>query len=111
MIITWKSLLNENTWLNACIMDSLTNECIESGCEKKQYEVKLLVNGIEIEPKLLEKLILNVVKYIDSEALKVADEKLKDALHDVELLNDIIKEVTYKIRDKYEIPDLEHEDD
>lgn len=111
MIITWQSLLYENTWLNKCIMDSLTNECIESGREKTQYEVKLLVNGIELEPKLLDDLISNVAKYIDSEALKVADDKLKEALNEVECLNDIIKDVTYKIRDKFDIPDLEHDDD
>jgi hypothetical protein len=92
-------------------MNSLTGECIESGREKQQYEVKLLVNGIELEPKLLEDLILNVVKHIDIEALKVADDKLKDALHDVEDLNDIIKEVSYKIRDKFDIPNLEHDGD
>jgi hypothetical protein len=107
MIITWKSLINENSWLNKCIMDSLTNECIESGREKTQYEVKLLVNDIELEPKVLEDLITNVVKYIEKEAVSLADEKLKDVLVRADKLQEIVNEACYKIRDEFNISDTD----
>ncbi len=102
MIITFDEARDDG-WLNRCLMCSLTNEAIESGREKREFDVKLLVNGIELEPKLLGDLLKNVEKYIDNEAKELANEKLKTSLLKVRKLEEMIDEVCYKIRDEFEV--------
>jgi hypothetical protein len=93
----------KRNWLFACIMSSLTNEAIKSGEDTRSYEVKLLVNGIELEPRLLQDLIENIEKYVDREAEILADRKFSAAIRDVDDLADIVREATEKIRDRYDI--------
>ena len=71
------------------------------------YDIKLVINGIEVEPRLLDRLYNGIEKIVDREAAMIADEKLKDALGSVDVLREVIKEAEYKIREKFDIPNEE----
>lgn len=107
MKITFDDTVSAKDWLHRCLLGSLTQEAIESGMETREYEVKLLVNGIELEPKLLNDLILNVEKYIDLEALTVFnkryEEKAETLRCELDKLEGIIKEAQENIASKYNI--------
>jgi hypothetical protein len=97
---------DENYWLYEEIMSSLTPEMIDSARKEDgslEYDVKLQINGFVVEPQLLPRIIKGIEKIIDDEAQKIADEKLSDAMSDVDILHEVIKEAEYKIRDKFNI--------
>jgi hypothetical protein len=111
MIINAKQILHpsrkdENFWLYEEIMSSLTPEIIDSARnedESLRYDVKLQINGFLVEPTLLPKIISGIEKIIDDEAEKIANEKLVDAMREVDVLHEVIKEAEYKIREKFNI--------
>ena len=94
------------------ILSSLTSETIHSPIETEEdghiYEVKLLINGIEVEPKLLQRIYAGIEKIVDDEAAIRADNKLKEALHSIDMLHGVIKEAEYKIREQFNIEDQEY---
>lgn len=94
------------------ILSSLTSETIHSPIETEEdgmvYEVKLLINGIEVEPKLLQRIYAGIEKIVDDEAAIIADNKLKEALHSIDMLHGVIKEAEYKIREQFNIEDQEY---
>lgn len=112
MIVNAKQVLHpdrkdENYWLYEEIMNSLTPEIIDSGRTADGdivYDIKLQINGFVVEPQLLTKIIKGIEKIIDDEAQRVADDKLSEALREVDILHQVIKEAEYKIRDKFNIP-------
>jgi len=112
MIITAQQILypdrkDLNFWLFESIMHSITPEIIDEARKEDdtfEYDVKLQINGHTVEPKLLSLLMSNMEKYIDMEAEKIASNKLSEALHDINTLNEIIRDAEYKIRDKFNIP-------
>jgi len=118
MIVNAKQILHperkdENYWLYEEVMTSLTPEIIDSGRKEDgtiEYDIKLQINGIIVEPKLLPKIISGIEKIIDDEAEKIANENLADALREVDILHQIIKEAEYKIRDKFNIQEEDERD-
>ena len=94
------------------LLASLTAESIHSPEQSEEdghiYEVKLLINGIEVEPKLLQRLYDGIEKIVDREGAIIADNKLKEALPRIDMLNGIIKESMYKIREEFNIEDMEY---
>lgn len=103
MIITFEDTIQKDDWLHRCLLSSLTKEAMDSGRETKSYEVKLLVNGIELEPKVLEDLLNNVEKYIDREAAVLADRRFKEVSTKTEELQEVIEDAIEKIREKYNV--------
>lgn len=111
MIVNAKQILHpnrkdENYWLYEEVMSSLTPEIIDSGRKDDdtiEYDIKLQINGFLVEPTLLSKIINGIEKIVDEEAEKIASDKLGDALREVDVLHQIIKEAEYKIRDKFNI--------
>lgn len=111
MIVNAKQILHpnrkdENYWLYEEVMSSLTPEIIDSGRKDDdtiEYDIKLQINGFLVEPTLLAKIINGIEKIVDEEAEKIASEKLGEALQEVDILHQIIKEAEYKIRDKFNI--------
>lgn len=97
---------DENYWLYEEMMSSLNGEIIDSGRKEDGsivYDVKLQINGFLIEPHLLSKIIGGIEKIVDIEAQKIANEKLSEAMRDVDILHEVIKEAEYKIRNKFNI--------
>lgn len=107
MKITFDDTINKKDWLHRCLLSSLTDEAIHSGIETRSYEVKLLVNGIELEPKTLDDLLTNVEKYIDSEAKALFEKTYTEPAERLRLkmnkLEDIIKDAKDKIIEEFEI--------
>ena len=79
------------------ILTSLTHETIHSenrGDDGYIYDVKLLVNGIAIEPQLLTRLLEKIESYIDKEAKALISDKITTSIDNFESkLLDILDEV------------------
>ena len=96
-------------WLHSEILSSVSDEALMKGSAKGEYDVKLIIEGIEHEPTVLKSIIEKIEDHIDREAELLANRKLKEALAKVDRLGEIIDEVAYKIRDEFNINDPENE--
>ncbi len=107
MKITFDDTINKTDWLHRCLLGSLSTEAIDSGRLDRSYEVKLLVNGIELEPTLLNDLISNIEKYVDREALSLYERKFAEQVElmreKTNQLTDMIDEAQYKIKEQFNI--------
>jgi len=109
MILKWQELLNRgrkgnNFWLSKVIMNlPFSSETIDSGKEKQEYEIKLLINGFEHDPNWINKFIESIDEYIDKEAQIKANELYREAMRKGEILNEIIEEATNKIAEEFNI--------
>jgi len=103
LIISFKDAKKDD-WLHRCVLNSMTHEIIDKGREKNDtIEIKLVMNGIEVKPTLLDELMNNIEKYIDKIAKGLAKEKLEDAMREVDQLHDIVEEACNTIREKYNL--------
>jgi Zn-dependent oligopeptidase len=96
-------LANKKDWLHQELLASATNEVIDLAKEKAEYDVKLLINGIEVEPKLLTKIIENLDAYIANRAKNMLLTKLKDAENEVHELVEAISAAKSNIIDKFKL--------
>lgn len=103
MRYTFDEILSEKEWLHKELINSFTNEIFSKIKEDGFIDVKLLVNGIELEPKFYEDLIKNIEKYIECEAKSYVTEKLKEVDEKARELADIIEETTNKIFEDYNL--------
>lgn len=103
MLITFEDTLNKRDWLHSCLLNSLTFEAIESGEKTRTYEVKLLVNGIELEPTTLNTLLSNVEKFIDNEARNLAATKLQEIMSKASDYMDLIESAKSNLQDMIDI--------
>lgn len=79
MKITFQEICAKQQWIHRELLSSLTHELITEAREDQFYEVKLLINGVEIEPVIFNEVMANLEKYIDKEANLLILEKLKQA--------------------------------
>ena len=107
MKITFEEFISQNTWLEKELAISLTDEILLKASKDMFYDVKLIVNGVEIEPNMFNDIVSNIEKYVDLEAKNLVNIKLKEAEKKVKQLDELISDVCSKIR--YEF-DLKHED-
>lgn len=101
MKITFEEVLSRNLWLHNELMNSLTGEIIEKTKEDRFYDVKLLVNGVELEPVFYNKLVNNIEKYIEDEAKHLVCEKLAEAENKLNQLIDLINTAKGSIIDGF----------
>lgn len=84
-------------WLCEEILHSLTDETIHSenkGEDGYIYDIKLLVNGIAIEPILLTKLLEGIETIVDNEAKALISNRINQSIENFETkLSEIIEEV------------------
>ena len=95
-------------WLCDEILSSLTDETIHSenkGEDGFIYDIKLLVNGIAIEPKLLTKLLEGIETIVDNEAKTLISNRINQSIENFETkLSEIIEEVKETANDlKYSL--------
>jgi hypothetical protein len=107
MKITFEEALSRKEWLHTELMNSLTGDLITQASEDRFYDVKLLVNGIELEPQLFNKIVNNIEKYIDEQAKSLVREKLEEAENKVRRLSELFDEVAYKIKDEFNLDERE----
>jgi hypothetical protein len=107
MKITFEEALSRKEWLHTELMNSLTGDLITQASEDRFYDVKLLVNGVELEPELFNKIVNNIEKYIDEQAKSLVREKLEEAENKVRRLSELFDEVAYKIKDEFNLDERE----
>ena len=107
MKITFEEALSRKEWLHTGLMNSLTEDLIIQASEDRFYDVKLLVNGVELEPQLFNKIVNNIEKYIDEQAKSLVREKLEEAENKVRRLSELFDEVAYKIKDEFNLDECE----
>ena len=107
MKITFEEVLSRNEWLHSELLNSLTGELIDKTTKDQFYDVKLLVNGIELEPELFNKIMNNIEKFIENQAKSYLKEKLDEAQDKIAKLSQTIDEVSSNIRDEYKLDQYE----
>lgn len=105
MIISTQEIIKAGSWIGREILRSIDPKDIIPGTS--EYDIKILINGKEYEPKLLEDMLQNVEKYIDQEAEHVAKEKFEEARMKMFELDEVIQEAIDKIKTKFRL----HDDD
>ncbi len=63
------------------------------------YEIKLLINGVEKEPKLLNDLLNNIESYIDKEAKFLLKEKYEELNNSAQTIQELIDKAILKLND------------
>lgn len=104
MKITFQEVLGRKEWIHEVLLNSLTGEIIAKAAKDQYYDVKLLVNDIELEPTLFNQIMNNVEKFIDTEVRNLISEKLEIADNKTRRLQELINEAIEKIRDEFELP-------
>lgn len=107
MKITFEELLSRKEWLHTELLNSLNGDLITKASEDGFYQVKLLVNGVELEPKLFNKIVNNIENYIDEQAKSLIKEKLVEAENKVRKLSELFDKVAYKIKDEFNLDECE----
>ena len=110
MRITFEETLSRKEWIYSELMNSLTGDIITNAREKGFYEVKLLVDGVELEPMLLNKLLTNIEKYIDNEAKAIVNQKFIEAENKINQLTEIFNDAKYKIQNDFGLDSNDYND-
>ena len=105
MKITFEETLSRKEWLHKELMESLTGDIITKASEDQFYDVKLLVNGVELEPAFYNKLVNNIEKYIDAEAKGLVRQKLEEAQEKSRKLSELIDAAKNSIIDEFNLDD------
>ena len=103
MKITFEQALSRQEWIHEELLSSLDGDTISKAQEKGAYEVKLLVNGNELEPKFFNDLMNRLELYIKKEAKEMIEEKLFEAEQKGRKLEEMVKLATEQIRDEFNI--------
>ena len=94
----------ENKWLKSEILNSLTNEYWDKvDKSKKDLEITINVNGIELEPKFLIDLFDNIEKYVDREAKDILEDKFQEAKNKAWELTQMIDNVSANIISEFDV--------
>ncbi len=101
MRITFDELTKRDEFLHIEIMNSLTGDLIKSAMEERAYDIKLLINGIEVEPLFLNRILNNLDEYIKQEAAQMIDDKFEHIRHAINDMDNIIDEVVSDIKEKF----------
>lgn len=105
MKITFKETLSRKEWLHKELTESLTDDIIIKASGDQFYDVKLLVNGVELEPAFYNKLVNNIEKYIDAEAKSLVRQKLEEAEEKSRKLSELIDAAKNSIIDEFNLDD------
>mgnify|MGYP003544360237 CR=1 FL=1 len=103
MRITFRETLSRKEWIHKELMESLTGDIITKASEDQFYDVKLLVNGVELEPAFYNRLVNNIEKYIDVEAKSLVRQKLEDAEEKSRKLSELIDAAKNSIIDEFNL--------
>ena len=103
MKVTFQEVLSRKTWLQKEMLNSLTGDIITKASEDQFYDVKLLINGIEIEPNIFNDIMNGIEKYVDAEAKELVKIKLEKAEYKIRKLEELISEASDKIREEFDL--------
>lgn len=103
MKITFEELIRERSWLNSEILSSLPDEVMIAAVKDGFYEVKIVINGVELEPNLFNEVMSGIERYIDDQARSLIREELEEAENKVRKLSELVEEASNKIRDEFKL--------
>lgn len=103
MKITFEQVLSESDWLQKEMLISLPFEVIDKASKDQFYDVKLLINDVEVEPKAFNDIMNKIEEYIDREARILVNEKLNEADLKVRKLVDMIETASGNIIDEFNL--------
>ena len=103
MKITFEELLSEKTWLHKEMLTSLSFDLIDKASEDGFYDVKLLINGVEMEPKIFNDIVNGIERYVDAEAEQLLNEKLENIKYKINLLDELFSSASEKIKDEFNL--------
>lgn len=98
MLIQFSEVIDNKSFINSELLRNLTKEHFDtitdiSKKEFQQWDIKLTVNGIELELSILESLYEKIEQLIDSEAKNLFVTKYQQKIEEVESKFDKIKEL------------------
>ena len=109
MKITFKEAIGVNDLLHITLMNCLTAEVINSARETEEYDVKLVVNGFDLDPTTLNLFQEKAEEWIETEAKKIAAEKFHEASKAAEDFAKMVNDIKYSLIEKYGVDVTEYE--
>ena len=103
MIVTFEEVLSKKEWLHSELLNSLTGEMIQKAAADGFYDIKLLVNGEELEPEFFNKIMNNVEKYIIKQAKSYLVEKLEESSQKIRKLEELYTQAANKISEEFDL--------
>ena len=103
MEITTKDLIEKNTWLNSEVLQSLPIDYSINSEYKDRLDVKLIINGTEVEASLYNDLLDNIEKHIDKQARSIILDDLEEAHDEVYKLKRAVEEAKNNIIRRFEL--------
>jgi len=103
MKITFEEVLSRKEWIHSELLNSLTGDIIDKAKKDGFYEVKLLVNGEELEPALFNQIMINIERFITEKAKSLIREKLEEAENKVSKLYKMVEEASNQIIDEFNL--------
>lgn len=109
MKISFQDAIHKNDLLHIALMNCLTPEVIESAREAEEYDVKLVVNGVELDPTTLNLFQDKAEEWIETRGKEIAAEKFHEAAKAAEDFSIMVNDIKNKLIEKYGIDVNEYE--
>ncbi len=103
MIITTDELLQKKEWLHTELLQSLPDSIIHQVAKDQFCDVKLLVNGVELEPSFYNDLVKNIAIHIKYQAKSLVLEKLDVSDYMADKLSEIIRSAIENITTEFNL--------
>lgn len=101
-IVTFAENLSRKEWINKELMASLTTEVFQNMDVKKQeFEVQLLVNGINVPLKWFNSIMTKFEEHINEEAKELFKNYIEDIDLEVQKFDDIIRDIKEDMTNKF----------
>ena len=103
MRISFREALSRKEWLHKELMQSLNGETIAKAIEDQYFDVKLLVNGVEIEPSFYNNLIDKIDEHIENAAKAKIIQNLEKAIAAAYELNELVEKAKANIINQFKL--------
>lgn len=106
MKITFDEVLSKSTPLENELMLSLTDKVFATHDPKtspREWDVKLFINGVEVEPVIYNSLFSHTEEWIEERAKDYLREKLDEADRSIRELTEYLEEAKANIIDKHNL--------
>lgn len=103
MKITFDEVLSRNEPIQRELLNSLPLDIVEKAMDDGFYNIKILINGIEVEPKIFNDIMNRLEERIQSEAKSYVQNKLQEAENEAHKLQQMVKDVQFKIMETYQL--------
>ncbi len=100
MKITFEEVLSKSTWLQHELLSSLTTESFKKVGEDRFWNVKLVINDVEVEPIIFNELMGKIEDFIDGEAKKLVNEKYEKVIEQAQELEKLLTDLKENVNDK-----------